>query len=190
MWWPSSGRLILHPCTGPYRVPSRLLGLALALALAACGEVAVPGQVGQTAPSYAATTMSHDSVSLEKLRGDAVLLNVWATWCAPCRKEIPELEALHQRLAGRGLRVIGVSIDAAGTDEAIRGFADDMGMTYEIWRDPDDRIASAFRLQGVPTTFLIGRDGEILWRHVGPVTQDDRTLQQALSRTLNGDSGT
>ena len=142
-----------------------------------------PPRVGSPAPEYAAVAL-HDGTptSLQALRGTPVLLNVWATWCHPCREEMPDLERLHRQYPG--LRVVGVSIDERGQEDAIRAFLRDFGVTYEIWLDPDDRVTSTFALMGVPGTFLIGRDGTLLWSRVGPLTSTDPALQRALHASL------
>ena len=154
-----------------------LLGVLLLLGgLTACdpalrGDAGGPVEVGRPAPSYAATSLAGDSVSLAGLRGDVVLLNIWATWCHPCRTEIPELERLHQRFQSRGLQVVGVSVDVGGEDAAVAEFGKEYGLTYPVWRDPDGRVSTLFAALGVPATYLIGRDGTLLWRKVGPVTE-------------------
>ncbi len=160
--------------------------LCAATALSGCGMTEnVPRvAVGQPAPSYAAITLEGDSIALRDLKGRVVLLNLWATWCFPCRQEIPELQALHERLAPRGLEVVGVSVDARGAQEPIREFADEFGVTYPIWHDPDSRIINTFLAYGVPTTYLIDRDGMIRWKHLGPVMADDPALVRALEEAL------
>ena len=159
-----------------------------ALALVACaGDHNVPArplEIGQTAPHYSAVSLTGDSVSLAQLRGRVVLLNVWATWCHPCREEIPVLQALHARYASRGLELVGVSVDARGQEATIREFATDFRMTYPLWLDPDERVQSTFLAIGVPATFLVDRDGVLRWRHVGPVRANDTTLVRELERTL------
>jgi peroxiredoxin len=159
---------------------------ALLLALAACGGEGrvAPPEVGNPAPAYAATGMAGDSVSLAALRGRVVLLNVWATWCHPCREEIPALQQLHERWAPRGLELVGVSVDNRADQSAVAEFARDYGMTYAVWLDPDERVSSTFRTLGVPSTFLIGRDGTILWKHVGPVNAQDPQLVRLLGEAL------
>lgn len=171
------------------RVP---LLLGLALAAAACGPRDAssggdtPGQVaiGAPAPSYRATSLNGDSVSLAAQRGKVVLLNVWATWCHPCRAEIPELQALHDRYQARGLELVGVSVDADGSDEAIRSFMQEFRMTYPVWRDPDERVSAQFLVIGVPATFLIDRTGVLQWRKTGPVQPNDTSLASAIERAL------
>ena len=157
----------------------------MALALSACGGAEAGAvRVGAPAPDYATTTLAGDSASLVALRGKVVLLNVWATWCHPCRDEIPELEVLHQRLRGRGLEIVGVSVDVPGMEGGIRSFMKEFGMSYAVWLDPDERVSSQFRTIGVPETFLIDRAGVIRWRKIGPVRRDDPTLSAALDRAL------
>lgn len=163
--------------------PIRLL---LLFALAACQAPSseTTGQIGEAAPSYSAPTLLGDSIRLADLRGDVVLLNVWATWCIPCRKEVPELQALHGELEPQGLRVVGVSVDGSGSDDAVRSFADDFGMTYTILRDPGEIVSSTFRIQGVPASFLIDREGKVVWRHLGPFEKDNPALRDALQSAL------
>lgn len=116
-----------------------------------------------------------------------MLLNVWATWCFPCREEIPVLQALHEQFASRGLELVGVSVDARGQEAAVRQFVRDFGMTYSLWHDPDERVQSTFLAVGVPATYLIDREGILRWRHVGPVRAGDSILLRAIELAL-GDS--
>lgn len=162
----------------------RRLALLLALAAACRPAEQRPAEIGNAAPPYAATSMAGDSVRTADLRGKVVLLNVWATWCAPCRQEIPYLQSLSDQHRSRGLEIVGVSIDARGSDETITGFAKEMGMTYSIWRDPDERIQSLYMALGVPATYLIDRDGVLRWKHLGTVKPTDTTFTNALAGAL------
>ncbi|MCC7000972.1 MAG: TlpA family protein disulfide reductase [Gemmatimonadaceae bacterium] len=141
-------------------------------------------KVGQPAPAYAARVLSGPDIALDSLRGDVVLLNVWATWCKPCRQEIPALDSLHRAFAPQGLRVVGVSIDLEGEEQRIAEFAKELGASYALWHDPDDNVSSTFLAIGVPATFLIDRDGVLRWRHHGPVTYADSSLNAALATAL------
>ena len=141
-------------------------------------------EVGYPVPAYAASTLTGDSISLAARRGTVVLLNVWATWCHPCRAEIPELVAMHKKYAARGLEIVGVSVDAAAAEPDVRAFMKDFAMDYTIWLDPADRVSTRFLLVGVPTTFLIDRGGVLRWRKTGPITTADTALTSALERAL------
>jgi peroxiredoxin len=167
---------------------SRLILLAQLTAAVACADarrVPAPVDVGKAAPAYRAVSASGDSVSLAALRGKPVLLNVWATWCHPCRDEIPELQQIYERYRDRGLEMVGVSVDAAGQEEAIRAFGHQYGMTYPVWRDPDEIVSATFLVVGVPATFLIDRAGIVRWKKTGPIQGADSSLVAAIERALN-----
>ena len=158
---------------------------AVFLLLTGCGEA--PGSGGddaERAPEYATATLDGDSVSLAELEGEAVLLNVWATWCAPCRREIPELQALHEAHRDEGLHVVGVTVDSRHVEADIRSFIDEFGMTYDIWWDPDQAIVGKLGAVGVPLTVLIDRDGRIVWRHLGAFVRGDPELIRAVEGVL------
>lgn len=171
-------------------VPALLLAIPL---LVGCGgdrtgearsRSGAPGP-GDPAPAYAAVTLEGDSVRLSELEGDVVLLNVWATWCAPCRREIPELEALHQAHADQGLRVVGVSVDGRAAKDQVRAFMDDFDMSYAVWWDPDQSAVDAFGAVGVPLTVLIDREGRIAWRRLGVLEREDPELTAAVDSLLD-----
>jgi thiol-disulfide isomerase/thioredoxin len=146
--------------------------------------------VGAPAPAYAAVTPAGDPVSLGAARralpagGGAVLLNVWATWCQPCRAEVPALDTLQRRHAARGLRVVGVSVDDGRAPADVERFARRLGASYAVWLDPDDRISPLLGAYGVPASVLVDRAGVVRWRHVGPVTAADPGLARALDQVL------
>jgi cytochrome c biogenesis protein CcmG, thiol:disulfide interchange protein DsbE len=174
---------------GTLAVRAALAALAALVTLvtlaAACGDPDAPprSDLGE-APSYAAVTLDGDPVALADLRGEAVLLNVWATWCAPCRIEIPELQALHEEHADHGLRVVGVTVDSRHAMDDVRAFMDELGMTYDVWWDPDHSALNLFRASGVPFSALIDREGRIVWRHLGMFQRGDPALMSALERVL------
>ena len=167
----------------------RVIRRAVPALLAALGACAMPDassrvEIGAPAPAYRAVSLDGDSVSLAAHRGTVVLFNVWATWCHPCRDEIPELRELQAKYQSRGLELIGVSVDANGSEDAIRSFMRDFEMEYAIWRDPDERVSTRFLVIGVPATFLIDRDGILRWRKTGPIQPGDSTLIAAIERAL------
>ncbi len=170
----------------------RVLILGSVMSIVACasdeksGVPAADGriEVGYPVPAYSTVSLDGDSVSLAAQKGKVVLVNIWATWCHPCRDEIPELIAIRERFSGRGLELIGVSVDTDGTDDAIRTFMKDYRMTFPIWRDPDERISNLFLAVGVPATFLIDKQGVLRWRKVGPIAPNDTSLSGAIERAL------
>lgn len=141
---------------------------------------------GRMAPTYAASTLEGDSVDLAGLRGRVVVLNVWATWCAPCIREMPALQRIHEKLADRGLSVVAVSVDvaAAGADEEVRAFVDRFDLTFTVLRDASGRIEDAFGVAGLPTTFIIDRDGRIQRKILGAREWDDPALAEELEALL------
>jgi cytochrome c biogenesis protein CcmG, thiol:disulfide interchange protein DsbE len=180
----------LCPVPRARRLAPRLLTVALSVGTAlGCDDddgrrLPAPVDVGRPAPAYRTVSATGDSVSLESLRGKPVLLNVWATWCHPCRDEIPELQRLYDRYRERGLELVGVSVDAAGHDDAVRAFARQYGMTYRIWRDPHEHVSARFVVVGVPATFLIDRSGVLRWKKTGPIAPSDTTLTAAIEQAV------
>lgn len=147
---------------------SCLAGMTV-IGTASCMSGDAPARDGEPAPAYAAVELGGDSLSLADLRGQPVLLNVWATWCPPCREEMPALEAVHQELGPEGLRVVAVSIDARGDDAAVREFLKENRISFTILRDSDDTITRTFQMIGVPETFLIDREGRLVKRWRGKI---------------------
>jgi cytochrome c biogenesis protein CcmG, thiol:disulfide interchange protein DsbE len=164
----------------------RVLGLVMLWAMMSCDTASIPRapEVGAMAPAYTALSMAGDSIDLGAHEGEVILLNVWATWCIPCREEIPALQRLHERFGEQGLRIVGVSVDARGEEANVRDFASSFGVTYDVWLDPAEQVISTFRVIGVPNTFLIDREGIIRWKHIGPVLDDDPALLARLQEAL------
>jgi cytochrome c-type biogenesis protein len=138
----------------------------------------------KAAPPYRATTLDGTAISLEDVRGEVVLLNVWATWCVPCREEMPGLQALYEEFSNQGFKVVGVSIDDRRADRRISGFLNNVGVTYPIWLDPDNRFAPTFRTIGVPESFLINKEGYIVYQWKGAFDPTSATTKQIVQNTL------
>ena len=142
--------------------------------------------MGHPVPSYRTVALNGDSVALADQKGKVLLLNIWATWCHPCRDEIPELREIHAKYKDRGLELVGVSVDAEGAEDNIREFMTEFEMTYPVWLDPAERISAQFLTIGVPTTFLIDKGGVLRWRKTGPIVTGDTSLTNAIERALSG----
>jgi peroxiredoxin len=168
-------------------VAMRTLAVSASFLLAgACGRRDAPGQieVGLPVPDYRAVTLGGEPAALSELRGRVVLLNGWATWCIPCQREVPALEKLYAERHGEGLEIIGVSMDVSGSDDRVRQFMEAFGMTYPVWRDPDDIFSGVFRAFGLPASYLIGRDGILRWQHVGELNPNAAEFRAALNAAL------
>lgn len=111
-------------------------------------------------------------MTLADFRGKAVLLNIWATWCPPCRNEMPSLDRLQAKLGGDDFVVVPLSIDRAGIDD-VKPFFDEIGIQkLAIYLDRSSGVMSSLKVVGLPTTLLVGRDGRELMRWVGPKEWD------------------
>jgi peroxiredoxin len=115
---------------------------------------------GAPAVSYAIPRVGGGTDSLASHRGSIVLMNFWATWCAPCQEEMPALEALYRSDRARGLVVLG--IDQGETAATAGKFAQAHGVTFPILVDADQQYASSYVSVGLPTTVLVGRDGHVV----------------------------
>ncbi|MGQ0767083.1 MAG: TlpA disulfide reductase family protein [Gemmatimonadota bacterium] len=142
-----------------------VVGVGLVLLLRANASNLPPGtRPGNPAPDFRAVTLGHPAVERGRAdyEGSPMLLNVWATWCDPCREEMPSLESLHRDYGDRGLRIVAISIDDAGNEELVREFAAEHKLTFDILHDPRASIMRDYQVRGVPQTFLVSRSGEIV----------------------------
>ncbi len=158
--------------------------LVVAISTCAVDDTTGPPQLGALIPGYTATTLEGDSVSLSSLQGEVVLLNLWATWCAPCRKETPFLQELFEEHQEDGLHLVGVSLDTGVATEQVERFVEDYGVTYTILHDPENRAMELYRVLGLPATFLIDRDGVLRWMRYGPVGETDQEFLSKLEDAL------
>lgn len=140
------------------------------------------GYASRTAPPhFSGSTIDTRWVSMKDLRGKVVLMNFWASWCAECRPEMPVLERLHREFAPQGFAVIGINVREGR--EAVRRYASELGLTFPLVLDPDGKINAVYGVVGLPTTFLVGRDGRAVALAVGPrewASTPARALIQAL----------
>lgn len=177
----------------PYAWAALGAGAVVVLAWAGQGrmDAVLPGS---PAPSFAATTLDGERATLEDYRGHVVLLNIWATWCPPCREEMPSMERLYRTFKDRGasFEIVAVSIDAApgAKDTAgnvggdLRAFVEEFGLTFTILHDPSGRIQRTYRTTGVPESFIITADGTIFRRLVGAVEWDAPEWEATIQRLL------
>jgi cytochrome c biogenesis protein CcmG, thiol:disulfide interchange protein DsbE len=132
-------------------------------------------------PEYRYTSLDGAEISAEALRGRVVLVNFWATWCAPCRAEMPLLERMHRRHADAGFLVVGLAVDRASTD-AVQAFIEDRGVTYPNVHVGAEAERTVGGVRGYPTSFLLDRTGRIRHTVLGPVAP--LSLEPAVRRLL------
>ena len=158
-----------------------------AAAQTASPAAAQTADVGQAMPPYTTQLLDGKKFDIAAERGNVVFLNLWATWCGPCRFEIPELQSLHQKYASRGFKVVGISLDDTGAG-GVKQFVSQHSMTYPIAYDPDGKIATIFQSSVLPTSVIVDRSGQIVWKKFGAVSMDDPTLNEALTKALDAKS--
>jgi len=124
--------------------------------------------LGRYAPDFALSDLGGQSISLSQWRGQIVLVNFWASWCQPCREEMPLLQATYEAYAQDGLMVMGVNMGERA--QRVAGFAEDLGLTFPILVDETTTVGTLYRVRGAPTTYFIDREGVIRQRYVGPLT--------------------
>jgi cytochrome c biogenesis protein CcmG, thiol:disulfide interchange protein DsbE len=166
-----------------------LAGLLIAgAALVFYGPEVDPVAVGNKAPDYRAMDLrTGDSVNVRsRYHGHVTLVNIWATWCAPCRVEMPAMQRLYDSLSGRGFRIAAVSIDQEGPS-VVRDFANGLGLTFDILHDRSGEIQQAYQTTGVPESFLLDTNGVIMKRIIGAHDWAS-PVDQALIRRLAGDT--
>lgn len=141
-----------------------------------------PGEVkGKVAPDFALQDLQGKQVKLSDFRGKAVLLNFWATWCGPCKVEMPWFVELQKQYGPQGLQIVGVALDDSGKD-AIQKYANEMGVNYTILQGQDS-VGDAYGAIGLPTTYFIDRDGKIIDSASGLVSRSEieDNIKKALS---------
>jgi peroxiredoxin len=147
-------------------------GLALALMLVAgCGEQRAQPE----APQFTLPLLDGgESVSLQDYRGQVLYLTFWASWCLPCRQEMPYLAQLLERHAGQGFEVLAINVDQ--DIELARAFVEEYGVTFPVLYDPERSVAPAYRVPGYPTHFVVDRRGRIRYTSIGFDLNDVRAV--------------
>jgi peroxiredoxin len=137
-------------------------------ALALCGALVVSSLVSASttvAPSFTLPSRSGDTVSLEQLHGKVVMLNFWASWCGPCRTEMPLLEQMHKRYSSLGFTLLGVNVEA-NTADAER-WLKDTPVSFPVLFDRDSKVSKLYNVSAMPSTVFIDRKGNIRYLHKG-----------------------
>jgi peroxiredoxin len=159
---------------------------ALALGAAALTWVTPDSGVAinREAPNFKVLDLgTRDTVSLEDYRGSVTLVNIWATWCLPCRDEMPSMQALYDSLGSRGFRIAAISIDE-GNSEDVMAFAQKLGLSFDILHDRSGTVERLYQTTGVPESFLLDRRGILVKRVIGAHDWSSPANRSAVERLL------
>lgn len=161
-------------------------GLALgAAALVRVGSGMDRVEVGSRMPDFTVTDPhTRDTLSLrERYKGSVTLVNIWATWCVPCRTEMPAMERVYDEYKDRGFRIAAVSVDE-GADDVVNEFTESLALSFDILHDRSGKIQKVYQTTGVPESFLVNRDGIIVRRIIGAHDWNSPVNRSLIERLL------
>ena len=139
-----------------------------------------PPSSGEPAPDFQLKTLDGGTVKLSDLRGKGVLINFWATWCSPCRKEIPAMQKVYEKYKDRGFEVVAVNI--AETKPAISGFTRQLGLTLPVVLDRDREVTNLYNVGPIPSSFFISPEGKIVKHITGQM--DEIQIEYQVNQVL------
>ena len=155
-----------------------LLGL---LAVQACTPSSASAvSVGKPAPDFTLVDLEGNQISLSDFRGETVFVNFWATWCPPCRAEMPEIEAIYQEYKDKGVVVIGVDIQE--TKEEVLQYIQEGGYSWTFVLDTTGEVTTNYQITGIPSSFFIDREGIIRAMNIGAITK--RAMEANLAKAM------
>jgi len=144
---------------------------------------------GKVATDFKLRDLGGHEVSLSSMRGKVVFLNLWATWCEPCRREMPSIERLYEKFGkDKSFVILAVSEDSDGS-KAVASYVKQSGYKFEILLDPRNDVGEAYNVSGIPETFVIDRDGRIVAHHLGPYDWANPDIRDALQELINSKTG-
>lgn len=138
--------------------------LSFAASMLAASSMAA-GDLPAPAPNFTLQSQTGETVSLADFKGDVVMINFWATWCGPCRKEMPHLEALHQRYSSLGFKLLGVNVE--DNPKGAEKFLEETPVSFEILFDPANKVTALYDVVAMPSTVMVDRNGNMRYIHHG-----------------------
>ena len=152
-----------------------LLALFLYMSVFTTSETSAAFSKGGPAPDFTAKTIDGREITLSKLKGKVVVINFWATWCPPCRAEMPLFNRIYKEYMDKGFEIIAVSTDSS--QRQVKKFIKEFGLQFPIVMD-NQNLASKYNVSGLPTSFLIDRDGNIIKVRLGEYVEIEKDLKK------------
>jgi peroxiredoxin len=140
--------------------------------------------IGRPAPAFQISSLDGNQVSLADFRGKPVIVNFWATWCEPCKEEMPAMERLYQKHRAQGLVVLAVSNDSEGSTQRVARFIKESGFTFPVGLDPRMKVANLYRVRVLPSSLVIDRKGALSFIALGPREWDKPAAHQLFESLL------
>ncbi len=154
-----------------------LIGIAMVQALEAKQDDNLPGlKTGGEAPDFSLQTLDGERVKLSDFEGEKVILNFWATWCKPCREEMPDLQSIYEE-RDDDVVILAINMDAHND---VEGFIDSYSVTFPVLLDENDQVSDMYQIISLPTTYFIDEDGTIVQKHLGQITYEQ--LEEILQK--------
>ena len=139
-------------------------------------------KVGSLAPDFVLPTPPEGKMALSEQRGKVVFLNFWATWCPPCRAEMPSMEILYRKLKGKDFEMMAVSVDWKA--DKIRNLVEKLSLTFPILHDAEKKVARAYGIYGLPATFLIDKTGKVVFKATGARDWTDKRVVEQIEELI------
>jgi peroxiredoxin len=157
--------------------------LCLSLSISACGEVPSVATVGITAPDFTLLDRKGNTWTLSELKGQVVFVNFWATWCPPCKEEMPSMQNLYSMLPQDKFKMLAILQN--DKPESADSFAENLGITLPILYDTSNSVGPKYGLTGLPETFIIDKDGRLREKFIGPAQWDSPKFVQLIRKYID-----
>ena len=163
------------------RLLTIILLAIVSLPVGGCSSPQPTPTIGNLAPNFQLQTLDEQTISLFDLRGKLVLINFWATWCGPCRYEVPFLQQIHDDWSDKELVVL--TIDAGENSATVQKFMTEFNLSLTVLMDTDIKVATAYSVTGIPTTFILDKNGIIRYKLVGSF-RNKEAIENELSKII------
>ena len=147
-----------------------------------CVSLAGAAAVKGPAPNFTLKSMNGKNLKLSEMTGNVVLINFWASWCGPCREEMPLLNALHKKYAPLGFTVLGVNVEEQL--DGARGFLSNVPVDFPILLDNENKVSKQYKVVAMPTTVVVDRDGNMRYLHEGYKPGDEKKYQKMVKKLV------